>query len=130
MWFLATKYDKSSTYCYNNYCYNNNNLLVIPDWEVIPPILIDNIDTTKKLQTLNFDVTENGAIRVRSAPKFGDWESSTWRFRIFGPKNTNVRIGKNQNYVFPRDGVKKRMYQHMRENSPHVMPHPFIYPVP
>ena len=30
-------------------------------------------------------MTEIGSIRVRSAPKFGDREISTWRFRIFGP---------------------------------------------
>ena len=33
----------------------------------------------------NFDVTEIGSIRVRSAPKFGDKEILTWRFWICRP---------------------------------------------
>ena len=29
------------------YCYNNNNLMIIPNWGVIPPIFINIINTTK-----------------------------------------------------------------------------------
>ena len=64
--------------------------------------------------------------RVNEFPPAGEAGTKTY----FTTKIQTYASEKIRKYLCSRDGVKKRMCQHMRENSPHLMAHPFFYTAP